>query len=208
MPIQLTFLTFYRLQFQVLRLSTMVYQNALSRVEQTQLIQLLATQTPIRTIANILRRPLSSIYRLRAKLLETGNLDRREGSGRRPILSNRMKTLVRRQVRINRRTTLDDIKEELGIVNVSLKTISLALRETGEFKNGLLKKKPFIKGYEDWNGVVIIRTGHWNNGAQFYFQMNLDSRYDSIEEPGSGSLLEKSTIQLTIVLELLSTTRK
>ena len=94
LPIQLTFLTFYRLQFQVLRLSTMVYQNALSRVEQTQFIQLLATQTLIRTIANILRRPLSSIYRLRAELLETGNLERREGSGRKPILSNRMKTLV------------------------------------------------------------------------------------------------------------------
>jgi hypothetical protein len=55
-----------------------------------------------------------------------------------------MKTLVRRQVRFNRRTTLDDIKEELGIANVPLKTISRALRETGEFKNGLLKKKPFI----------------------------------------------------------------
>jgi hypothetical protein len=55
------------------------------------------------------------------------------------------------------------------------------------------------KGYEDWNSVVIIRTGHWNNGAQFYFQMNLHSRYDSIEEPGSGCLSEKSTIQLTIL---------
>jgi len=86
-----------------------------------------------------------AIGKIALKIAETGSAARRPGSGRPRKTSARTDTLILRTVGADLGTSCPDLQRKNALLTeVSVRTIERRVIETGVFKSGLLKQKPFI----------------------------------------------------------------
>ena len=86
----------------------------------------------------------SGVCKVISKYLEKGSVARVVGSGRKRITTDRDDRLIMREVKKDRKINCYQIRKNLGLQNVSVRTIRRRVTETGEFKSYWAARKPFI----------------------------------------------------------------
>jgi transposase len=102
----------------------------------------------------------STIIRLCEKFADTGTVARRPGSGGKRKTSPKMDMLIVRQVKKDGKTCARQIKADLGLENITERTITRRLSESGEFENGWAKKMPWLSEKNrlyrlEWCGTLL-----------------------------------------------------
>lgn len=119
--------------------------------------------------------------------MKNGNTDRAIGSGRKRKTSDSADRLIVLQVKRNRFTTAEEIREATGLENVSNKTIRRRIFECSEFASYWAVRKPFISEnnrkkrvqwcleHRDWT-VEQWRKVIWTDESPYVLRFNCSQR--------------------------------
>ena len=118
--------------------------NDLTPTRKGRILQKLDSGDSCRAIAEEFGTPKNTVNRLKRKFEESGSLVRTPGSGRPRKTTERQDRMIVRAIKINHDITGEEIKEIVGLEDVSERTIRRRISELSDFKSYWKTKKPYI----------------------------------------------------------------
>ncbi len=115
-----------------------------SEADRAQIVQSYLSGLSMKSVADIFGCSKQTVHSWVNRFLKNNTLSRTSGSGRRRILSNEVIKKVILKIKRNRLITAREIQEDLGLENVSVRTIQRMISKYTHFKSFWTVRKPLI----------------------------------------------------------------